>query len=258
MGKEIVAEAADAAEIAPRSENEEFEFGPVKSAQTSAKKAMWVASIVAWFGVIMTNIGNICDWYPRESGGWPGLYGKSAHGWAGALQRFIEGISYFTMISNIMVAVVFMLIALNPKKTKWRVALVDTTMMMITVTSIVFLTAILPFLHLRGLALVTSPWQHIITPVTAWVVWGLWGPRDFFGGYKIVPSLARTMLIPALWAVWMLVYGAFTHMYPYGFVNVNELGYGGVTISLIVVMAFGIVIELLCAWIDHALKRHKK
>lgn len=65
--------------------------------------------------------------------------------------------SYFTMVSNIVVAVVFGLLAAGVRKTAWRVALVNTALLMITITSLVFLVAILPFLHLRGLALLTSP-----------------------------------------------------------------------------------------------------
>lgn len=122
-----------------------------------ARTAWRVVSALAWFGVVLTNIGNIFDVYPRDSGHWPGLYGHSVHGMAGAGQRFIEGMSYFTMVSNIVVAVVFGLLAAGVRKTAWRVALVNTALLMITITSLVFLVAILPFLHLRGLALLTSP-----------------------------------------------------------------------------------------------------
>ncbi|MFD0704657.1 Pr6Pr family membrane protein [Alloscardovia venturai] len=241
-------------------EVQNFTFGP--RPERESKHAMWVASLVAWFGVIVTNIGNVTDIYPRESGGWPGLYGKSVHGWAGAPQRFIEGISYFTMISNIMVAVVFMMIALSPRKTKWRSAMLDTTMMMITVTSIVFLTAILPFLHLSGLALLTSPWQHVVTPLTAWIVWALWGPRDFFNGAQglgeVCLCLLRTAIIPAAWSVWMLIYGAFTHLYPYGFVNVNSIGYRGVAVSLVVVLLFGFALELVFWAIDNQIMKRMR
>ncbi|MFC0265788.1 Pr6Pr family membrane protein [Alloscardovia macacae] len=220
-----------------------------------AKRALTVVAVVAWFGVILTNLGNVFDIYPRESGNWPGLYGHSAHGWPGAAQRFIEGISYFTMISNILVAVVFTLLAISFKRTFWRVVFVDTALLMITVTSLVFLTAILPFLNLNGLALLTSPWQHVIVPVSVWVVWLLWGPRGFSEGYSRWRVMLSTLIIPALWSVWMLTYGALTSYYPYGFVNVNQLGYGGVVISLLVVMALGLVLEGIFIWLDRILMR---
>ncbi len=263
-------------EIAPTNELHEFhklrnfykfyEFGPVKH---GSKAAMWVASCVAWFGVILTNVCNVLDVYKRESGAWPGLYGKSAHGWPGAWTRFIEGISYFTMISNILVAVMFMLVALQPfKRTKWRVAMMATTMMMITVTSIVFLTVILPYLNLSGMAVLTSPWQHVVTPLTAWIVWAFWGPRGYFGSVDegaqdtlkrswraILPAMVRTLVIPVAWSAWMLIYGAFTHLYPYGFVNVNQIGYAGVAVSLVVVMIFGLLLELVFWKIDKALTK---
>ncbi|TCD54212.1 hypothetical protein EJ419_03990 [Alloscardovia theropitheci] len=234
-----------------------FEFGPRRQ-DTEVKYAMWIGAVVAWFGVIVTNVGNVLDIYPRESGKWPGLYGHSIHGWAGAGQRFIEGLSYFTMISNIMVALAFTMLALSLVRTRWRVALVDTSLVMITVTSIVFLTAILPYIQLSGLALLTSPWQHVVVPVTTWAIWGAWGPRGFYAGDGRARSMARTLIIPALWAAWMLIYGAFTHYYPYGFVNVNELGYGRVFISLAVVVLLGLLLELLLGWIDKKLTRSSK
>lgn len=220
-----------------------------------ARTAWRVVSALAWFGVVLTNIGNIFDVYPRDSGHWPGLYGHSAHGMAGAWQRFIEGMSYFTMVSNIVVAVVFGLLAAGVRKTAWRVALVNTALLMITITSLVFLVAILPFLHLRGLALLTSPWQHVVVPAAVWIVWALWGPRDFFGGFSRGHILLRTYMIPWLWAAWMLGYGAVTHYYPYGFVNVNQLGYGSVMVSLCVVMILALLFELLFNWIDRRLSK---
>lgn len=220
-----------------------------------ARTAWLVVSALAWFGVVLTNIGNIFDVYPRDSGHWPGLYGHSAHGMAGAWQRFIEGMSYFTMVSNIVVAVVFGLLAAGVRKTAWRVALVNTALLMITITSLVFLVAILPFLHLRGLALLTSPWQHVVVPVAVWIVWALWRPRDFFGGFSRGQILLRSYLIPWLWAAWMLGYGAVTHYYPYGFVNVNQLGYGSVMVSLCVVMILALLFELLFNWIDRRLSK---
>ncbi len=218
-----------------------------------ASRAMIIGAIIAWCGVLLTNLGNIFDWFPRESGKWPGLYGHSLHGMAGAGQRFIEGMSYFTMVSNILVAVMFTLLAVSSRKTLWRVVLCDTALMMITVTSLVFLTVILPYLSLSRLSLLTSPWQHVVVPMTMWIIWLVWGPRNFFGGFPRLAVMIRTVLIPAIWAAWMLTYGAITHYYPYGFVNVNELGYAGVLVSLVIVMAGGLVMELLFGWIDSAL-----
>ncbi len=103
-----------------------------------ASRAMIIGAIIAWCGVLLTNLGNIFDWFPRESGKWPGLYGHSLHVMAGADQRFIEGMSYFTMVSNILVAMMFTLLAVSSRKTLWRVVLCDTALMMITVTSLVF------------------------------------------------------------------------------------------------------------------------
>lgn len=62
-------------------------------------------------------------------------------------------------------------------------------------------------------------------------------------------------MIPWLWAAWMLGYGAVTHYYPYGFVNVNQLGYGSVTVSLCVVMILALLFELLFNWIDRRLSK---
>ncbi|WP_018142955.1 Pr6Pr family membrane protein [Alloscardovia criceti] len=235
------------------SDGEEFSFGPLK---TGTKTAMLTVSFLAWAGVIVTNIGNIFDLYPRVSGQWKGLYGHSARGMAGAGQRFIEGMSYFTMVSNVLVAVVFLMLALSARKTKRRVVLVDSAVLMITITSLIFLTAILPYIQLSGLSLVTSPWQHVVVPFSAWIVWLLWGPRDFYVGSRLM-TVAHTLVLPALWIVWMLIYGAFTGYYPYGFVNVNELGYAGVALSLLVVTALGIVIEIALGYVDRILLRKK-
>lgn len=125
------------------------------------RPALWVNTAVAWSGVILTNtitlLGKADNKKPVE-----GLFGGLPEGTPGMALRGMQQLTYFTMWSNIMVAAVTLMLALNPqKRTPWRKALHMCALMMILVTAVVYAVAIAPTNPLRGWSLITNPWQHI-------------------------------------------------------------------------------------------------
>ena len=75
------------------------------------RAAYWLVAVHAWAGVAATLIITAFDGYAAPTYLEQGLFGGAAHGWAGAPERLINCLSYFTELSNIMVAIISTLLA---------------------------------------------------------------------------------------------------------------------------------------------------
>ena len=137
----------------------------------------WVVAALAWAGVAATLIITAFDGYTPPTYYEEGLFAGAAHGWAGAPERLINCLSYFTELSNIMVAVISTVLARRGRVGTWGRATHLCALMMITVTAIVYATLISPYEVLSGYALVTNPLQHIVVPAAFVGAAALAGPR---------------------------------------------------------------------------------
>lgn len=218
-----------------------------------ARRAYGVNAAVAWLGVGLTVLFSGLGWYrgvPVE----PGLYGDTPAGAAGAVARVVDTLSYFTIWSNIAVAVILALLALDPvRDTLARRVLRLSSLLMITVTAIVYQVVLAPEIDVTGWSLLTDPLLHAVTPLVTVVVWAAWGPRGWVTA-RLVP-LALT--IPLLWIVWMLARGAVVDAYPYGFVNVVDLGYAEVARNLVLVLLFALALAAAYWRLDVVLRRRR-
>ena len=129
------------------------------------RAAYWVVVALAWVGVVATLIITAFDGYAPPTYVEEGLFAGAAHGWAGAPERLINCLSYFTELSNMMVAIISTVLACRGRVGKWGRATHLCSLMMITVTAIVYAVLIGPYEVLSGFALVTNPLQHIVVPV---------------------------------------------------------------------------------------------
>lgn len=208
---------------------------------TAARRAYAVNAAIAWFGIAATLVISALDGYDRAPVE-EGLYGDTAVGAAGAVARVVDTLSYFTIWSNIVVAVSLTLLLARPLRgTPATRVLRLSGLLMITVTAIVYQVLLAPSVDVTGWSLLTDPVLHVITPILTVVVWVVWGPRGWITRHEVPLAL----VVPLVWIVWMLVRGAVVHAYPYGFANVEELGYASVATTLVAILVFGLVLAAL-------------
>ena len=215
------------------------------------RAAYWVVAALAWAGVAATLIITAFDGYAPPTYYEEGLFAGAAHGWAGAPERLINCLSYFTELSNIMVAIISTLLARRGRVGAWGRATHLCALMMITVTAIVYAMLIGPYETLSGFALVTNPLQHIVVPAAFVGTAALAGPR---GGITWA-TLGRALLIPVAWVAYTLVRGSFTHQYPYGFVNVWRIGYAQVAINIVAILIGALLFMALFAGADWLIRK---
>lgn len=217
-----------------------------------ARTAFAINAGLAWVGVVLVLALSALDQFTGGPAPLPNLYGHHPDGLAGVISRVADTLSYFTTWSNIVVAIALTLLARQPlADTPWRRVLRLDSLLMITVTAIVYAVILSPLDPRIGWSKVTNPWQHILVPAVTVLVWLIWGPRGWIAGRTVV----RAMVIPLTWVGWMLVRGAVIGAYPYGFVDVISLGYAKVFVTLMVILGFGLTVAALYWGLERLLLR---
>ena len=125
------------------------------------------------------------------------------------------------------------------------------SLLMITVTAIVYQVLLAPTIDVEGWSLLTDPILHVVTPLVTVVVWAVWGPRGWISA-RLVPL---ALVVPLAWIAWMMLRGAVVDAYPYGFANVTDLGYASVSLTLVMILVFGLVVAAAYWGVDVLLRR---
>ena len=136
--------------------------------------------------------------------------------------RLIRFISYFTILTNLLVAVTTTTLALGQTVAPpwWRVLRLN-AVVGITVTGLVHWFLLRPLLDLSGADYVADKLLHVVVPLLAVVGWVVFGPRGKAERSLLLPSL----IYPVGWLIYTLVRGAVANWYPYPFLDVRLHGY---------------------------------
>ncbi|MEO6802011.1 MAG: Pr6Pr family membrane protein [Granulicella sp.] len=129
-------------------------------------------------------------------------------------------LGFFTIMTNVLVAVVFSGIAAGFAAAS-REGVVGGTMLSILLVGVIYALLLHGSTELSGGSAVANVLLHMVTPVLVPVFWLCFGRK---GGL--------TWRHPLLWAIYPLVYlvyalarGAATGIYPYPFLNVLQIGW---------------------------------
>lgn len=164
--------------------------------------------------------------------------------------RLLRLVSYFTIQSNVLVAVVTGMLTLDPARDgRWfRVLRLD-AVVAIAVTGLVHLVLLAPLLDLHGVDAVADTLLHKVVPLLAVTGWLVFGPR---------PRVARrtvglALIWPVAWLVYTLLMGQVNGWYPYPFVDVGQLGLGRVLLNCAGVTVLFLALFALVALVDRRL-----
>jgi hypothetical protein len=154
--------------------------------------------------------------------------------WATFGPTTLQYVSYFTMVSNILAAVVLTapLIAAQTRLAVWseasttRIALA----VYLTVTAVIYHALLAGLWDPKGLRLASTTILHTLTPAAFlidWLLRGGQGPALWSAALKALPT-------PVIYGAWTLIHGALSGFYPYGFLDVSKHGYPAVLATMIV------------------------
>ena len=130
--------------------------------------------------------------------------------------------SAFTNLSNIIVAIVFTMLARNPDRggRVWHAVRMD-SLVMISITGLIYAIVLAPNAQVEGLDIIVNALKHYIVPV---VTVALWSHRRPTSASDVRVVVFTAIVIPITWAAYTLIRGHFIEKYPYDFVNVVTYG----------------------------------
>lgn len=216
-----------------------------------------VNAVVAWAAVTVSLTLNVTGYYLDQPADSPTILGGIPGGQDTVLERLLDWSTYFTILSNVTVAVVVTMLIARPawfvrpgwKGLAWRALRVD-SVMMIVVTAIVF-NLLLATGGKTGWDAVSNSMVHIINPTVTALVWLLAGPR----GLMRWSAIWAALILPIAWAAYALIRGTFIGAYPYPFLDVATNGLPSVLQFIAVICIFGIVIMAIMLGIDALIRR---
>ena len=219
-----------------------------QSRMTGKRILFGVNGLVAGFGALFSFTLTVLGTYPSENTN-PTALGFAAQGLLG---RVFDYFTYFTLWSNILVAIVMLMLFARPDRDSFwfRVLRLD-SVLMIVVTGIIYNVVLAATAKNQGLEVWTNFFLHVLTPLLTFVVWLIAGPRGWIS-WRII---AASLILPIIWLVFALVRGAFIGAYPYGFLDVATYGYGTVLTNVAGIVAFAIVLCLILWGIDWVIRR---
>lgn len=218
-----------------------------------AQLAYGTIALFAWFSLTLNFIITALGVYPSMTTN-PTLLGMgNPEGIAGAIGRLLDFFSYFTIWSNITVAVIFTMLFRNPdRRSPVFRTLFLSSMVMITVTGIIYGVVLAGAAKLQGLEYITNAIEHYIVPILVFVVFIVWGPRRLLRFATVFSAL----ILPISWAVLVvLIRGPIIGAYPYGFVDIADHGLGSVLLNIFGVAIVGVLLGLAFLLIDRVRSR---
>lgn len=233
------------------------ELPPQTTVSSTGRTAFGFTALLAAFALalnfVITALGVYAE-LPSSSKTAPTIYGyANGEGLSGAIGRLLDFVSYFTILSNVIVVIVLFALwrgRIRPTS-RWRALRLD-SVLMITITGLIFAILLAPDAQLQGLQYVTNTIEHYITPVLTVLTFLIWGPRRWFR----LSTVPAALVIPLAWVAYSLIRGAVIDAYPYGFLDVAAYGYGTVFLNVLGILVFGIVLALAFVGLDKLLSRH--
>jgi hypothetical protein len=168
----------------------------------------------------------------------------------GIATRIYRFFAYFTIQSNILVALSSTVLARDPllDRPAWRVVRLA-GIVGITVTGLVHFFLLRPLLDLDGAGWAADKLLHMVVPVLAMAAWAWAGPRPRFTWRAAAYALAW----PLAWLVWTLLVGQVDGWVPYPFLDATEEGWGSVVVVSAGITALFGALFALAARVDRTL-----
>jgi hypothetical protein len=162
--------------------------------------------------------------------------------------RLARYVAYFTIQSNLLVAVVTTQLARDPWRDgpAWR-PLRLAAVAGVTVTGVVHFMLLRPLLDLDGADQVADKLLHMVVPLLAVAGWAVVGPRPRVE----LRDVQLAMLWPLAWTVETLVVGGLTGWYPYPFLDHREEhGVLGVVLAVAGILVLVLLVVALVRLVD--------
>jgi hypothetical protein len=169
------------------------------------------------------------------------LYINMTSGITGIRELIIRYFSYFTIQTNILVAICFTTLLLKPRSKWGGFFSSQQTLSAITVYIVIvglIYNTILRFLwEPQGLQKIVDELLHSVIPLLVLFYWFVFTAKDRLQWKNVLPWL----IYPFAYIVYILIRGSVSGFYPYPFINTQQLG-----LNKVLVNSVGIAFVFVC------------
>ena len=152
---------------------------------------------------------------------------------------------YFTILTNLLVAIVFTGIAAGSRR--WsKPSLLGAVTLYILLVGIVYGLLLHGLQELSGGSAIANVLLHMVTPVLVPLFWIAFAPK---GNLNSRDPL-RWAFYPLAYLAYALARGEVTGRYPYPFLNVNVLGWGRSLLNALLIAIAFVAASWLFVWLD--------
>ncbi len=178
-------------------------------------------AIIAWFAVIMQFLISVPEYLEK---------GRTLAG------SIVQLASYFTILTNILVAISLTAILLIPRTAVGlffsKISTATAIAVYITIVCLVYNLVLRQFWSAKGVFKTNDELLHVIVPFLYIFYWLFLLPKQGLA-WKQLPGW---LLFPLGYLVYIIIRGALTGFYPYFFVDVKSFGYAAVALNAFVLL----------------------
>lgn len=157
--------------------------------------------------------------------------------------------SYFTILTNIMVAVFFTAALFNASFTK-RAGLLSAITVYIIIVGLVYQVALRHIWDPQGLQQWVDELLHSVIPLGTLLYWSLFEKK----GLRYSQIFAWS-IYPLIYLLFTLVRGNISGFYPYPFVNVIEIGMQQTLINTLIILALFMALSFVFIFINRKVRK---
>jgi hypothetical protein len=172
---------------------------------------------------------------------------------ADILETVFRYFGYFTILTNIMIALCFTALLLRQNSFFHKSGTQTAIAVYIFVVALIYNTVLRGIVKPQGFNRVVDELLHVVMPVIFILYWFLYTDKKPLQWKHIFPWL----IYPFVYIIYTLLRGSFVHFYPYPFLDVNQFGYQAVLINCIWVSFAFLVFCLLFIAIGRRMSKSK-
>jgi hypothetical protein len=171
------------------------------------------------------------------------------------LFRTANFFSFFTILSNILVALVTTATALIPRfaigRILMRPGVASSAMLYIGITGLTYFFVLRHLWQPEGLQFWVDTALHYATPILFLVFWFV----AVIKGRLTLDVVPMMLVFPLLFAAYTLIRGPLANWYPYPFLDAGALGYGAVVANIFFLVAAFAGLAILLVGVDRLIGR---
>jgi len=200
-----------------------------------------IAALVAWLGLAL-------QYYVMATSSGPGgEVGTLAH-------RSANFFSYFTVLANLLTAVMFTATSVAPASKLGlffaRPTVRTGVALYMAVTAATYILILQGLWKPQGLHWVADTTLHYVTPALVLLDWALFSPKGSLRWAAVWPWL----IFPLVYGIYSIVRGPHAAFYPYPFMDVSKLGLEKAVVNMVAMSALFLVAGLAFVLLDRLMR----